>query len=128
MFELTINNQVYEFNFGMGFMREVNKRIGVPVDGLPDVKKNIGLQYAVAGIIDNDLEVLVDVLDTANKGCSPRVTRNLLDSHIDNEETDIDKLFEDVLDFLKSANATKKVTLELLERVEAEKAAAAAKQ
>lgn len=128
MFELTINNQVYEFNFGMGFMREVNKHIGVPVDGLPDVKKNIGLQYAVAGIIDNDLEVLVDVLDTANKGCSPRVTRNLLDSHIDNEETDIDKLFEDVLDFLKSANATKKVTLELLERVEAEKAAAAAKQ
>ena len=42
MLELTINEQVYEFNFGMGFMREINKRVGTPVDGLPDIKKNIG--------------------------------------------------------------------------------------
>ena len=24
--ELTINGQVYQFNFGMGFMREMNKK------------------------------------------------------------------------------------------------------
>ncbi len=122
MFELTIGGQVYQFNFGMGFMREINKKIGVPVDGLPDVKKNVGLQYSVAGIIDGDIEALVDALDVANKGYSPRVTRALLDAYIDDPSTDIDKLFEDVLDFLKNANATKKTVKNLLEAIEAEKA------
>lgn len=122
MFELTINGQVYAFNFGMGFMREINKKIGVPVDGLPDVKKNMGLQYTVAGIIDGDIEALVDALDVANKGNSPRVTKALLDSYIDDTETDIDKLFEDVLDFLKHANATKKTVAMLLNAIEDEKA------
>ena len=122
MFELTIDGQVYAFNFGMGFMREINKKIGVPVDGLPDVKKNVGLQYTVAGIIDGDVEALVEALDVANKGNSPRVTKALLDSYIDDTETDIDKLFEDVLDFLKQANATKKTVAMLLKAIEDEKA------
>ena len=47
--ELTINGQVYQFNFGMGFMREMNKKVSMPVDGVKDAKKNIGLRYAVKG-------------------------------------------------------------------------------
>lgn len=27
MMELTINGQVYQFNFGMGFLREMNKKL-----------------------------------------------------------------------------------------------------
>ena len=119
MFELTMNEQVYQFNFGMGFMREINKKIGVPVDGLPNVKKNIGLQYYVALVIDKDVEALVDILDTANKGMNPRITRDVLDAYID---TDIDTLFDEVIDFLKQTNATKNVTMDLLEAVEKEKA------
>lgn len=118
MFELTINGTVYQFAFNMGFMREINKRIGRPVDGLPDLKQNMGLQYYVAGVMDGDLESLVEVLDVANKGQKPRVTRDLLDSYIDDEETDVDELFKDVLDFLSKANATKKVVLNLLAEVE----------
>lgn len=126
MFELTIDNQVYQFNFGMGFMRRVNSDIAIPVDGLPDVKKNIGLQYAVAGIIDNDLEILVNVLDAANEGFSPRVTRAQLDSLIDNPETDVDALFAKVLDFLSNSNATQKITKTMMEEVEKQKQKAAA--
>ena len=122
MFELTINNEVYQFNFGMGFLREMNKRVSTPVDNLPDVKKNIGLQYVIAGVLDGDLEDLVEVLDCANKGQTPRVTKKLLDDYIDNEETDIEELFESVIDFLKKTNATKKVTLSLLEEIERQKA------
>ena len=118
MFELTINDVVYQFHFGMGFMREINKKIGTPVDGLPDVKKNIGLQYYIAGIIDNDLEALVTVLEVANKNQKPRITPAVLDSYIDDPDTDIDKLFESVLDFLKNANATKKTVANLLNLVE----------
>ena len=122
MLELTIKGTVYQFNFGMGFMRGINKLVGTPVDGLPDVKKNIGLQYYIAGVIDGDVEALVDVLDMANKNNEPRGTRDLLDSYIDDEETDIDALFDTVLGFLEITNATKKVAANLLAMVEAEKA------
>ena len=81
--ELTINGQVYQFNFGMGFMREMNKKVSMPVDGVKDVRKNIGLKYAVAEIMDGDIEVLVDLLDAANNGQNPRVTRDQLDGYIE---------------------------------------------
>lgn len=121
MYELTINDVVYQFNFGMGFMREVNRKVCTPVDGLKDVKKNIGLQYLVASILDGDVEALVEILAAANKGQNPRVTNALLDAYIDDENTDIDKLFEEVIDFLSNANATKKVTHALLKAMEEQK-------
>ena len=127
MFELTIKENVYPFNFGMGFMREINKTITQPVDGVPGAKQNIGLKYNIASILDGDIEALVNTLEAANKGFEPRVTRNLLDAYIDDPNTDVDALFDDVIDFLKSANATKKVTVNLLEAIEKEKAKAAAK-
>lgn len=121
MFELTIKEEVYQFHFGMGFMREINKKVSVPVDGLPNVKKNIGLQYYVASVIDGDLEALADVLDAANMGMKPRITKNLFDYYIDEECSDVESLFDDVLGFLKSANATKKTVVALLEQVEEQK-------
>lgn len=124
MFELTINSTVYQFAFNMGFMREINKKVGRPVDGLPDLRQNMGLQYYVAGVIDGDLESLVEILDIANKGQKPRVTKDLLDSLIDDENTDVEELFASVLDFLKSANATKKTTMGLLNELEKARAAA----
>lgn len=120
MFELTIDGNVYDFSFGMGFMREMNKRITTPVEGT-NANKNIGLQYAVAGIMDGDVEELVNVLDAANKGFIPRVTRDQLDKYIDDENTDIDVLFETVMDFLKRANATKKTVAQLLKALEDQK-------
>lgn len=122
MMELTIQEQVYPFNFGMGFLREVNKKISTPVEGLKDVKKNIGLRYLVASVMDGDPEALVDLLDAANKGQTPRVTRAQLDAYIDDDETDVDALFDEVLDFLKSANATRKAVVSLMEAAEKEQA------
>lgn len=122
MFELTINGAVYQFNFGMGFMREINKKITQPVEDLKNVQQNIGLRYYVLCLIGRDVEALVDVLDMANRAQNPRVTRALLDAHIDSADTDIEQLFVDVLDFLKNANATKSATLAVVEEVEKQKA------
>lgn len=122
MFELIINGEVYQFNFGMGFMRAINKKITQPVDDLKDVKQNIGLRYKVLCLVSRDVEELVDVLVTANVGQNPRVTPALLDAYIDNPETDIEQLFKDVLDFLSNANATKSATVAVLEEVEKQKA------
>ena len=121
MFELTINGVVYQFNFGMGFMRTINKKVGTPVDGLPDVKRNIGLRYYISGIMDGDLEDMEEVLLAANVNQNPRITREALDAYIDDATTDIDKLFKDVLDFLRNANATKKTVESILEAIEKQK-------
>lgn len=129
MFELTINGVVYQFNFGMGFMRDINKKLTRGLsDDIPAAKKNVGLQFAVAGIIDNDLETLLEVLDIANKGQNPRVTVDKLCYYIDNECDDIDALFAEVLDFFEKTNATKKTTEAVLAMIEEEKAKAEAEQ
>ena len=120
MFELTIKGEVYQFNFGMGFLREINKFAKTPVEGVKGLEQGVGLRYRVGGLLDGDPEALVDVLDIANKTEKPRVTRAMLDSYIDSLETDIAALFAEVLDFLSESNATKKVTAELKEMAELE--------
>ena len=121
MMELTIGGQVYQFNFGMGFLREANKTVTEKI-GESGAKKKSGAAYMIAGIMDGDAEDLVNALDLANKGESPRVTKALLDSYIDNPDTDIDQLFEDTLDFLEKANATRKIVERLKKRIEEAKA------
>ena len=108
MFELTIKGNVYQFAFNMGFLRAANKTLKAPVDGVPNAEKNVGLRMMIIDVIDGDMESLVNILDLANAGFTPRVTKDLLDDHINNPETDIDKLFETVLDFLEKSNATRK--------------------
>lgn len=125
MFELTINNTVYQFRFGLGFVREIDGTKQQKAEN--GVVQNVGLQYAVASIIDEDPVALVDILDIANKNEKPRVTKKLLDEYIEDENTDIAQLFKDILDFFANANATKKKTAQLLELVEKEKAKAAVK-
>lgn len=121
MMELTINGQVYQFNFGMGFLREANKLVSSSVEGT-NVKKDIGARYMIARVIDGEADALVDLLDVANKGQNPRVTKAALDAYIDNSDTDIDQLFEDTLDFLRKANATKKMVEKMQEAIEEAKA------
>ncbi|MFQ6793848.1 MAG: tail assembly chaperone [Thomasclavelia sp.] len=114
--ELTINDKVYEFKAGIGFLRDANKKIQQKIDG-SDRVKNVGLQFLVAGIIDGEIEDLIDALDLMNKGCEPRLTRKQIEEYIEEVE-DIDKLFDDVLGFLKNANVSKRITNSLLKRVE----------
>ena len=122
MMELTIGGQVYQFNFGMGFLRDANKTVSEKINNATDKKKDVGATYMIAGIMDGDPEDLVNALDLANKGQNPRVTRALLDSYIENPDTDIDQLFEDTLDFLEKANATRKIVERLKKRIEEAKA------
>lgn len=121
MFELTINEKVYQFRFGMGFIREINKTMSAPIDGVPGEKQNVGLRYKIGCLYDNDVEALVEVLYAANKTENPRVTIKELDSYIEDPDTDIEKLFEDVFDFLRQSNATKKVAADLQKMVDEQK-------
>lgn len=115
MFELTMNGETYQFNFGMGFMRDADRGI----KSAPDqngVVLNIGANYMIGGIIDGDIEKLEEALILANKGFEPRVKLEDLDKFIDDQRTDIDKLFKDVKGFLRKAGATRI----LMKKLEAE--------
>lgn len=119
MMELTIDGTVYQFKFGMGFLREANKLTVVPIQGMPGTTKEIGARYLIASVVvDQEPNALVDLLDLANKGENPRVTKAMLDSYIDSEEVDIDELMEKTKDFLSKANATKKAVKEILKEYE----------
>ena len=116
--ELTIDGQVYEFNFGVGFLKDVNNKIKQPIPGTSGITKNVGLQFAVASILDDDVEELIKVLDIANKGRNPRITQAALEEYIDREDTNIDDLFEETIRFLSQSNATGRVTKKLVEELE----------
>lgn len=118
MQELTINGQVFQFHYGVGFLKEINKKTVIPVEGMPGQKKNVGLRYTIMKLYDGDVETLLEVLDIANKNKMPRVTKEQLESYIDDENTDIDELFEETMGFLKKTNATKKETLDVLESIQ----------
>lgn len=117
MFELMIQEQVYQFKFGIGFVKEINKTVAKPVDGIPGEKEEVGLRYSIAKIMDGDVLELIRILVLANKGFEPRITEKVLETYIDDELEDIDTLFNSVMDFLEKANATRRTTKELLEAV-----------
>ena len=117
MMELQIKGQVYQFKFGFGFMREIDKQQIVKAPN--GTQQNIGFQMAVGGILDCDAQALEDVLLLANKGQEPRLTADVLEEYIEDEETDVDALFDGVIDFLKKSNVSKKKTLNLLKQAEA---------
>ena len=117
MMELQIKAQAYQFKFGFGFMREIDKRQIVKAPN--GTQQNIGFQTAVGGILDGDAQALEDVLLLANKGQEPRLTADVLEEYIEDEETDVDALFNGVIDFLKKSNVSKKKTLNLLKQAEA---------
>ena len=94
--ELIINEKVYNFKFG------------------------IGLETLIPNLLTGNTVTLSDCLFVANMTEKPRITQDQLDNYIDDEETNIDSLFDDVLEELKKSNATKKKAEKLLENYQKE--------
>ena len=128
MFELTINEKVYQFNFGIGFRRELDPKITRKIDGVSGKVEHLGVQFAIAGVMDGDIEDIINVLDTANKGFEPRVTRKEIEAYLENPETDLDALCEKLLGFFENANATKKTVARIQESIAEQKAKKEAEQ
>lgn len=118
MFEITINGTVYKLKFGIGFVKEVNGRRQAPLGN--GMKEDVGLEYVIAKIQEGDILTLVDVLDLGNKYAGePRLTRSVIEGYLEDENTDIERLFDDVLGFFEKSNATKKKVKRIKEATEA---------
>ncbi len=113
--ELTINEKVYNFKFGIGFVRYLDGKSSIEQDG---VQFGIGLETLIPNLITGNAVVLSECLFVANKTEKPRITQEQLDNYIENEETDVETLFDEVLDELKKSNATKLKTKALMQEVE----------
>ena len=119
-FEIEMNGTPYAFNFGMGFLKAINSRATEKVPN-SNYSVNVGAKYLMAQVMSDDVEALCDVLMTANKGENPRLTQKELETYIEDEATDIEALFAQVVDFFGKANATKMVYKELQSLTEMEK-------
>lgn len=127
MFDLTINEKVCQVNFGFGFIRDIDPTITKKIDGVSGKVEQLGLQYAVAGIIDGNIEDLVNVIAIGNKHTDgEKISRKDIEKYLENPETDVAEIFEKVLDFLSKANCTKKTVENLQKAIEEQKAKAAA--
>lgn len=119
-FEIEMNGTPYAFNFGMGFLKAINSRATEKVPN-SNYTVNVGAKYLMAQVMSDDVEALCDVLMTANKGETPRLTQKELETYIEDEATDIEALFAQVVDFFGKANATKMIYKELQSLTEMEK-------
>lgn len=119
--ELTINGKVYQFKASIAFMRLANNLVEEKVDNT-NLAQKVGLRYLIAGLIDGDVEQLINALDFMNTGFDQRLTRKEIEDFIEDENVDVDGIFEMVLDFLSKANVSKRTYNTLMEQVNREKA------
>lgn len=117
MFELTIDNEVYQFEFNIGFAKKLNKTQAQEVPNMKGVYSDCGVSMAIAEIYDGNVFTLVDVLFRANEGFTPRVTTAQLEKYIDDESTDIEALVSNVLDFFGKSNSCKMLGKDALKMV-----------
>lgn len=116
--EIEVNGEIYQLVAGFGFLHEVNKKVTVDVPNMGK-KKEVGLKFMVASIMDGDIDALVDCIFCMNVGQSPRLKKSDVESYLENVE-EIDKVFEDVINFLSQANACKKDVKALMSTLEVE--------
>lgn len=116
--EIEVNGETYQLVAGFGFLHEVNKRVTVDVPNTKN-KKEVGLKFMVASIMDGDIDALVDCIFCMNIGQTPRLKKTDIERYLEDVE-DIDKVFEDVINFLSHANVCRKEVMQLMSVQEAE--------
>lgn len=100
--ELTINGKKYQLNFGVGFVRDLDEKYGM--SNQAGFSLGMALTKALPALKAYDPAVLSEVIQCA---AEPSVSLAKVDGLIDDPETDIEKLFTDVLKELSEANAVK---------------------
>lgn len=115
---ITINGTDHEVNFGIGFLRELDKKYFT--QNKTGVKFGMGAEVKIPMLLAKDVVTLSEILYTGTYADKKRPTQDKIDEYIDQAE-DIEALFDEVISELKKHNATKlrmKEFQELLEKQE----------
>lgn len=102
--KLKVGSKNYDLNFGIGFVRELDLRYGLGANG---TSFGMGLTKALYGLRVYDPASLSDVLYTATHADAVRPDPKAVDRMLEDDNTDIEKLFDDVATELSKANAVK---------------------
>ena len=117
MYTKEINGKLYDFNFGLGFVREIDRR-----ETIQDNNKktqNVGLSYAIAGLVDGDFEKYIDCMLAGNKFSNgEKLTRPEIENWMESDDFDFEKECTDLLDFFGKCNFTKKKTESVVKEAE----------
>lgn len=101
--EIKLNNKTIQLNFGVRFVRELDKVAGMTVNGQ---SFGFGLTKSLPALKAYDPAVLSDVIYSAAYGNKPRPSQNTIDNFIDNC-TDLGKVFDEVQQEIDESNAVK---------------------
>ena len=117
MYSKEIDGKMYDFKFGIGFVRDIDKTKTVKADD-GSVQK-LGLTYAIAGLMDGDFEKLIDCLMYGNKySDGEKLDRRQVEEWLESEDVNLEQECRDLLDFFESANFTSRKTRDLREAME----------
>ncbi len=105
MMELEIKGKTYGFKFGFGFLKKINAEYKSMAE--MGVMLPVGFKYVVSLLIDGQFDALVKILMAANATETPRLKEHDLEDYLDDEDTDVFALRDEVLDFLSQSNACK---------------------
>jgi hypothetical protein len=101
--QLKIDNKDIELNFGVRFVRELDKVAGMKVNGQ---SFGFGLTKSLPALQAYDPAVLSDVIYCAAWGNKPRPTQKAIDDFIDTD-ADLEKVFDEVQKEISESNAVK---------------------
>lgn len=103
--QLTINKKTVNVRFGVGFVRELDKRFPLEAKG---VKLGMSLSMKIPEILGGDVASLSDVIYAGTVLEKERPSQQEIDEFIDNH-SNIETLFDEVLKELEESNAGKRI-------------------
>lgn len=112
--QININGNDCELNFGVQFVRELDKVAGMELS-IKGQNQNfgMGLIKALPALNGFDPAVLSDVVYCACWPNKKRPSRKDVDMFIDDPNTDLEQVFKDVLAEMNNANGVKLATKNL---------------
>nr|DAX82081.1 MAG TPA: tail assembly chaperone [Caudoviricetes sp.] len=103
--QLTINEKTVNVRFGVGFVRELDKKFPLEAKG---VKLGMSLSMKIPEILGGDVASLSDVIYAGTILEKERPSQQEIDEFIDNH-SNIETLFDEVLKELEESNAGKRI-------------------
>ena len=112
--QITIGKKNLDLNFGVRFVREIDKLVGVEMN-IQGSKQSLGfgLTKAVLGLKSYDSAMLSTIIYAAAWDNKKRPSQLDVDNFLDDPKTEIEKLFDDVTAEMMKANSVKVATKNL---------------
>lgn len=115
MKQIEINGKKYDLYFGIDFIREMDKRYEVSGNG---VKFGTGIQSSVIYLQDFNPVVIVDIILSATHTLKSIPSVADIETWIEEQGDNLEKVFDDFLSALKNAPMTKLKVTKMLEAIE----------